>query len=128
MESQQADQMAVLMRSVAQDKAQLALDKKLAGDALAQQQQVLNQAAAAKKTILATLQKEKDLLSNLTAEQQQQVQQVTGGGSGTTAVPRNLPSSPVALGSRSPTWSRRSTKRGTAGALQVPTITTARVS
>jgi len=91
MESQQADQEAVLMRSVAQDKAQLALDKKFAADALAQQQQVLNQAAAAKKTILATLQKEKDLLSNLTAEQQQQVQQATGG-NGTTATPRNLPS------------------------------------
>ena len=91
-ERQQADQMAVLMRSVAQDKAQLALDKKLAGDALAQQQQVMNQAAAAKNTILATLQKEKDLLSNLTAQQQQQVQQATGGGNGTTAVPSNLPS------------------------------------
>jgi len=90
-ESQQAGQEAMLMKSVNQDKAQLALDKRQAADALAQQQQVLNQAAAAKKTILATLQKEKDLLSNLTAAQQQQVQQATGG-NGTTAVPRNLPS------------------------------------
>lgn len=77
-ESQQAEQEAMLMRSVAQDKAQLALDKKSAADALAQQQEVLNQAASAKATIQGTLQKEKDLLSTLTVQQQVQVTN-TGG-------------------------------------------------
>lgn len=77
-ESQQADQEAVLLRSVSQDKAQLALDKKFAAQALAQQQEVLAQAQAAKTKIEATLQSEKDLLSNLTAAQQAQVTSAGG--------------------------------------------------
>jgi cell wall-associated NlpC family hydrolase len=88
-ESQQAEQEAMLMRSVAQDKAQLALDKKSAADALAQQQQVLNQAASAKTTIQGTLQKEKNLLSTLTAQQQVQV---TSTGGTTNYSPSKLPS------------------------------------
>ena len=89
LESQQADQEAVLMRSVAQDKAQLALDKKLAADALAQQQQILAQAATAKSKVESTLQTEKDLLSTLTAAQQAQV---TNTGGTTNYSPSNLPS------------------------------------
>jgi len=88
-ESQQADQKAVLMRSVAQDKAQLALDKKFAADALAQQQQVLTTAQNAKSQVEGTLQKEKDLLSTLTAAQQAVV---TSTGGTTNYSPHNLPS------------------------------------
>lgn len=78
LESQQADQEAVLMRSVAQDKAQLALDKKLASDALAQQQQVLNQASTARKVVETKLAAKKQLESTLTAQQQAVVND-TGG-------------------------------------------------
>lgn len=78
LESQQADQEAVLMRSVTQDKAQLALDKKLASDALAQQQQVLNQASTARKVVETKLAAKKQLESTLTAEQQAVVNN-TGG-------------------------------------------------
>jgi cell wall-associated NlpC family hydrolase len=88
-ESQQADQEAVLMRSVAQDKAQLALDKKFAADALAQQQQVLNQAATAKKTVESKLAEKKQLESTLTAQQQAVVND-TGGT--TNYSPTKLPS------------------------------------
>jgi len=87
-ESQQADQEAVLLRSVAQDKAQLALDKKFAAQALAQQQQVLAQAQTAKTKVESTLQTEKNLLSNLTAAQQAVVTRT----SGTTSYNGPLPS------------------------------------
>jgi peptidoglycan DL-endopeptidase CwlO len=88
MESQQADQEAVLMRSVAQDKAQLALDKKAAADALVQQQQVMNQAAADKKTVESKLAAKKQLESSLTPKQQAVVNN-TGG---TTTFNGTLPS------------------------------------
>lgn len=89
LESQRAGQEAVLMRSVAQDKAQLALDKKFAADALAQQQQVLNQASTAKKTVEGKLAEKKQLESTLTAEQQAVVNN-TGGT--TSYSPTKLPS------------------------------------
>jgi cell wall-associated NlpC family hydrolase len=89
LESQQADQEAVLMRSVTQDKAQLALDKKFAAEALSQQQQVLAQAQTARTNVQSTLSKEKDLLSNLTAQQQAQV---TSAGGTTTYNTGSLPS------------------------------------
>ena len=88
-ESQQAAQEAVLMRSVVQDKAQLALDKKQAADALSQQVQVLNQAAAAKKTVESKLADKKQLESNLTAQQQAVV---NNSGGTTTYNPGRLPS------------------------------------
>lgn len=87
-ESQQAGQEAVLMRSVAQDKAQLALDKKSAAQALAEQQQVVNQAQAAKNKVQTTLQQKKDLEAQLTP-QQQAVVNSTGG---TTSYNGTLPS------------------------------------
>ena len=86
---QQADQEAVLMRSVAQDKAQLALDKKSAAEALAEQQQVVVQAQTAKAKIDSSLQTKKDLLSTLTAQQQAAVTQAVN--PGTTSISVNLP-------------------------------------
>ncbi len=77
-ESQQAAQEAVLMRSVAQEKAQLALDKKFAAEALAQQQQVLAQAQTAKSQVESKLSQKKQLMSTLTAAQQEQVNSAGG--------------------------------------------------
>lgn len=77
-ESQQAQQEAMLMQSVNQDKAQLALDKKQAADALAQQQQVLSQATTARKTIESKLSQVKQVESNLTAQQQAVVNNAGG--------------------------------------------------
>jgi cell wall-associated NlpC family hydrolase len=79
LESQQADKEAMLLKSVIQDKAQLATDKQYASTALAQEQAVLAQAAAAKAQVQSTLQNEQSLLSTLTAQQRATV--VTAGGS-----------------------------------------------
>lgn len=87
-ESQQADQEAVLLRSVAQDKAQLALDKKFAAEALAQQQQVLTQAATAKNQVESNLAQKKQLMDQLTPVQQEQVNSAGG----TTSYSGSLPS------------------------------------
>ncbi len=81
MESQQAAQEAVLMRTMGQEKAQLAQDKKNAAAALAQQETVLTQAQTARTQIQSKLSTEKNILSKLTAAQQQQV--VSAGGSST---------------------------------------------
>jgi len=78
MQSQQADQEAMLLKTLAQDKAQLALDKKNATAALAQQQTVLTQAQAAKSSVEATLAKKKSLMSTLTAAEQQTVNSAGG--------------------------------------------------
>ena len=77
MESQQADQEAMLLKSITVDKAQLADNKKNASLALAQEQAVLSQAAAAKAQVQSTLQNEQSLLSTLTAQQRATV--VTAG-------------------------------------------------
>jgi cell wall-associated NlpC family hydrolase len=85
MQSQQADQEAMLLKSIAQDKAQLAQSKKNAATALAQQQQVRAQAAANKAQVAAALEKEQSLLSTLTAQQRATVVtagNTTGGYSG----------------------------------------------
>ena len=78
-ESQQASQEAMLMRTITHDKAQLALNKRAATDALAQEQQVRNQAAAHKADINAALSKEQSLLSSLTAAQRATVIGSAGG-------------------------------------------------
>ena len=77
MESQQADQEAMLLKSVTQDKAQLAENTKNATAALALEQQVLTQAAASKAQVQSTLHSEQALLSTLTAQQRATV--VTAG-------------------------------------------------
>jgi cell wall-associated NlpC family hydrolase len=69
MQSQQAEQEAMLLKSITQDKAQLAENKKNAVTALAEEQTVLAQAAAAKKSVQASLTQEQSLLSTLTAQQ-----------------------------------------------------------
>src|ERR1700738_2885030 len=77
MQSQQADQEAMLLKSITVDKAQLADNKKNASLALAQEQAVLSQAAAAKAQVQSSLQTEQSLLSTLTAQQRATV--VTAG-------------------------------------------------
>ncbi len=78
-ENQQASQEAMLMRTITQDKAQLALDKKAAAEALAEEQQVVAQAKQHKADIATTLNKEQSLLATLTAPQRATV--AAGGGS-----------------------------------------------
>jgi cell wall-associated NlpC family hydrolase len=77
MQSQQADQEAMLLKSITQDKAQLAENKKSAVSALSEELTVLNQAVAAKKQVNAALTQEQSLLSTLTAQQRATV--VTAG-------------------------------------------------
>lgn len=76
-ENQQASQEAMLMRTITQEKAQLAQDKRTATEALAEEQQVRAQAAAHKADIATALSKEQALLSSLTAPVRAAV---TGGG------------------------------------------------
>ncbi|HEU5355065.1 MAG TPA: NlpC/P60 family protein [Actinocrinis sp.] len=76
-ENQQAAQEAMLMKSITQEKAQLALDKKAAATALAEEQQLVAQAAKHKADVASTLTKEQSLLSTLTAQQRATV--VTAG-------------------------------------------------
>lgn len=76
-QDQQAQQEAMLLKSILQDKAQLAQDKKAAAAALAEEQQVLAQAAKHKADVANTLTKEQSLLSTLTAQQRATV--VTAG-------------------------------------------------
>lgn len=78
-ENQQASQEAMLMRTVTQDKAQLALDKKSAAEALAEEQQIVTQAKQHKADIATTLNKEQSLLATLTAPQRATI--AAGGGS-----------------------------------------------
>ncbi|MBS2961713.1 C40 family peptidase [Actinocrinis puniceicyclus] len=85
--SQQADQEAVLMRSITQEKAQLLQDKKNEANALQQQQAVLDQAKAAKTAVDAKLAERKALMSTLTAQQQQQVNSAGGTTTYTGALP-----------------------------------------
>lgn len=77
-ESQQADQEAMLMRTISQEKAQLLQDRMTASNALAQQQVVLNQAKSALDGIKATLAQKKQIMNQLTAAQQQQVNSAGG--------------------------------------------------
>jgi cell wall-associated NlpC family hydrolase len=76
--SQQADQEAVQLKAIAQQEAQLALDKKNEVAALSQQLQELKQATAAKNQVEATLAKKKQLMSSLTAQQQATVNSAGG--------------------------------------------------
>ncbi|MGH6656447.1 MAG: NlpC/P60 family protein [Actinocrinis sp.] len=78
MESQQSSQEAVLMRTMTQDKAQLAQDKKNAAAALAEQQTVLSQAQSAKAQVEAKLAARKKIMSTLTAAQRNQVNSAGG--------------------------------------------------
>ncbi len=77
MQSQQADQEAMLLKSITQDKAQLSENKKAASEALAEEQSVMAQKAASKKAVQANLTTEQALLSTLTAQQRATV--VTAG-------------------------------------------------
>jgi cell wall-associated NlpC family hydrolase len=76
-QDQQAQQEAMLLKSIVQDKAQLAVDKQAAAAALAEEQQVLAQAAKHKADVASALTKEQSLLSTLTAQQRATV--VTAG-------------------------------------------------
>ena len=78
-ENQQASQEAMLMRTITQDKAQLALDKKAAAQALAEEQQVVAQAKQHKADIASTLNKEQSLLATLSAPVRATI--AAGGGS-----------------------------------------------
>jgi cell wall-associated NlpC family hydrolase len=78
-ENQQASQEAMLMRTITQDKAQLALDKKAAAEALAEEQQVVAQAKQHKADIATTLNKEQSLLATLSAPVRATI--AAGGGS-----------------------------------------------
>ena len=78
-ENQQASQEAMLMRTITQDKAQLALDKKSAAAALAEEQQVVAEAKQHKADIATALNTEQSLLSTLTAPQRATI--AAGGGS-----------------------------------------------
>lgn len=79
MQDQQAQQEAMLLKSIVQDKAQLAQDKKAATEALAEEQQVRSQAAAHKAQIAASLTKEQALLATLSAPVRATI--AAGGGS-----------------------------------------------
>jgi cell wall-associated NlpC family hydrolase len=85
--SQQADQEAVLMRTISQEKAQLLQDKKNESSALQQQQAVLDQAKTAKQAVDQKLAERKALMSTLTAAQQQQVNSAGGTTSYTGSLP-----------------------------------------
>ena len=78
-QDQQAQQEAMLLKSIVQDKAQLAVDKKAAASALAEEQQVLGQAAKHKADIAASLNKEQSLLATLSAPVRATI--AAGGGS-----------------------------------------------
>lgn len=69
MASQQSQDEAVQLKAIARDKAQLAEDRKNAGDALLQQQNVLAQAAASKTQVQTLLNQEQGILNGLTAQQ-----------------------------------------------------------
>jgi len=89
-ENQQASQEAMLMRTITQDKTQLALDKKAAAEALAEEQQVVAQAKQHKADIATTLNKEQSLLATLTAPQRATVFGA-GGSSGSSTFSGSLP-------------------------------------
>jgi len=69
MVDQETQQEAVQLKTIAQEKTQLAEDKKNASDALAQQQVVLKQAADNKAQVQSLLQQEQSVLNSLTAAQ-----------------------------------------------------------
>lgn len=79
LQDQQAQQEAMLLKGIVQDKAQLAQDKKNAAAALAEEQQVLAQAAKHKADIASTLTKEQSLLATLSAPVRATI--AAGGGS-----------------------------------------------
>jgi cell wall-associated NlpC family hydrolase len=85
--TQQADQEATQLKTIAQEKAQLAADKKNAAAALAQQAAALQQAKDAKDQADALLAKRRQLLSTLTAQQQA----VVNSAGGTTSYTGNVP-------------------------------------
>jgi cell wall-associated NlpC family hydrolase len=87
MASQEADQEAMQLKAIAQEKAQLASDKKNAAAALAQQATVREQSKAAKDQVDAALAKRRQLLSTLTAQQQA----VVNSAGGTTNYTGSLP-------------------------------------
>jgi len=78
MANQQADQEAMQLKAIAQDKVQLATDKKNATAALNEEQQLVQNAAKAKDQVEAALKKEQQLLANLNAQQRATV--VSAGG------------------------------------------------
>jgi cell wall-associated NlpC family hydrolase len=95
MVSQETQQEAIQLKTIAQEKAQLAQDQKNATEALAQQQAVLKQAAANKAQVQALLQKEQGILNTLTA-----AQRATVTGSGTASASHTLSGSLPAVSGR----------------------------
>lgn len=91
MVSQETQQEAMELKAIAQEKAQLAQDKKAATDALAQQQVALGQAAANKQAVQAKLNARQTLLNSLTATQRAAVTAVTSGGASATGYSGSLP-------------------------------------
>lgn len=91
MVNQETQQEAVQLKTIAQEKAQLAQDKKNATDALNQQQAVLKQAAANKAQVQAKLNERESLLNSLNAAQRAAVTSVTSGGASATGYSGSLP-------------------------------------
>jgi peptidoglycan DL-endopeptidase CwlO len=89
---QETQQEAMQLKTIAQEKAQLAEDKKSASAALSQQQVTLTQAAANKAEVQSKLNQRQQLLNSLTATERAAVTSVTSGGASATGYAGALPS------------------------------------
>ena len=86
---------AQLLKTLAQDKTQIAADQKLAATELAQQQAVVNTAKKQKSAAISAASQAKSVISSLTAAQQQTI--VSGGGTSSNTVTVTAPNSRAAV-------------------------------